>query len=312
MKLRTCFFPLLAVCAACSAPALRWETEPGVSLTLVRDGDVAWRFAYGSERSKPCFHPLAMPGGRVLTVDRPGDHPWHHGLWLSWKLIDHINYWEHEATGAPAGKTSWRLLDLDTHPDGSARWSMELAYGPRDGETVLRERRVIETTAPAADGSYAIDWDCAFTAVLDCVLDRTPPPGEPDGRPNGGSAGLSLRLVNLADRAATTSEGPVAWNANERGRCVARAFDYSGTLDGAALGVAVLEHHANLNSPTAWYAIRSATMSFVTPAVLVSRPHAMRRGESFALRYRVIVHPGRWDAARLREALAEYDPHSPQ
>jgi len=44
-------------------------------------------------------------------------------------------------------------------------------------------------------------------------------------------------------------------------------------------------------------------MSFFTPAVLCYSPREMARGDGFALRYRVLVHRGRWDADRLLQEL---------
>lgn len=78
------------------------------------------------------------------------------------------------------------------------------------------------------------------------------------------------------------------------------ALDYSGLLDGEPAGVAVIDHARNPGSPTPWYVIRSAEMSFFTPAVIGDGPMTLRAGESVTLRYRVFVHAGRWDAPRLR------------
>jgi hypothetical protein len=138
------------------------------------------------------------------------------------------------------------------------------------------------------------------------VLDRTPPPGERGGRVNGGYAGLSLRLVNLQAREAVTTAGPVAWNADDRFRAKAAAFDYAGVLEGQEVGVAILDHPGNLHAPSPWYAIRSPAMAFVNPAVLCDRVLRLPAGASLALRYRVSVHPGRWDQARLAAAQAGY------
>lgn len=287
---------------------LQWDEQPG-SLALLRSGQVVWRFCHGDERPKPCVHPLALDGA-VLTLDQPADHRWHHGLWFSWKLIDGVNYWENEAaSGRPAGRTSWQLDGIDRRDDGSARIVLQLQYAPATaaaGEAVLRERRVLEFSAPAADGSYAIDWDCAFTAERACLLDRTPLPGEPGGKVYGGYAGLSLRLVQLDQREAVTSEGPAAWNRDDRCRTRASAFEYDGELGGRTLGVAILEHAANPGAPTPWYAIRSKAMSFFTPAVLCHGARRLQQGERLTLRYRVWVHPGRWDQPRLLRELAAY------
>jgi hypothetical protein len=41
-------------------------------------------------------------------------------------------------------------------------------------------------------------------------------------------------------------------------------------------------------------------MSYYSPAVICYGPHTVEAGEGFTLRYRVLVHDGRWDAERLK------------
>jgi hypothetical protein len=244
-----------------------------------------------------------------VTADRPPDHIWHHGLWFSWKYIQDVNYWEVEAgTGRPAGRTSWKPASIEARPDGSARIVLELDYRPAGAaEPVLAERRTIEVSPPARDGVYALDWEAVFRATRDLVLDRTPMPGEPRGQVNGGYAGLALRLsTGLRDRLVTTDAGPASGWTSDRYRGRHAGLDYSGTAEGDPVGVAILDHPANPRSPVAWYAIRSAAMSFFNPAVLSAAPLPLRAGERMTLRYRILVHSGRWDAARLRAESARY------
>lgn len=298
---------LLTACAA-PPPAvdLQWRREPG-SLSLLRDGELLWTFQHDAARPKPCFHPLALPGAGTMTLDRPGDHLWHHGLWFSWKYIDGVNYWENDGrTGRPAGRTTWTVAAIDPRDDGSCRIDLELDYTPPDGSPVLHERRVLTVAAPAADGSYAIDHHGVFTAQRACVLDRTPMPGEPKGQANGGYAGLALRLANLGAREAAATTGPAEWNQHDRTRPTASAFDYHGRLGEREVGVALLAHPGNPAAPGPWYAVRNAEMTFCNAAVLAPAPRRLAANESFTLRYRVVVHPGRWDAARLAAAVADY------
>ena len=140
------------------------------------------------------FHPVALAGGPVLTWDRPKDHPWHRALWFSWKFINGVNYWEPNAqSGTLDGRTEWSNLQSELRPDFSARLSMEITYRPADGSPVLKERRVIAISAPAQDGSYSMDWQMTFTALDKAVVfERTPPPGEPEGKPWGGCSGLAV------------------------------------------------------------------------------------------------------------------------
>jgi type 1 glutamine amidotransferase len=281
----------------------RWEKEGKASLALVGPVGTLWRFRYDRTLDIPYFHPLNTPDGQTITWDRPPDHVWHHGLWFSWKFINRVNYWEIDPqTGRPAGRTTWKNVKVTARDDHTARITMDLAYQPVGEPTpVLSEKRRIEISAPDSDGVYVIDWMGTFTAVRDALLDRTPLPGEPGGQVWGGYSGLSLRLSgNLGERRVMTSDGPVnkMQDGRYRGRHV--AVDYSGLLGGQPSGVAIFDHPRNPRVPTPWYVIRSAEMSFFTPALLCYEPMSLRRGERITLRYRVLVHPDRWDAARLR------------
>jgi hypothetical protein len=298
-----------AAAAVCQEPpSLRWQQDEH-ALALLCDGEVLWRFRHDPASPHASFHPLSLPGTKPLTVAEPADHVWHHGLWFSWKYIDGVNYWEHPAgADRPVGRSRFEVETLEHEDDGSARVVMRVTYAPDDGATpVLEESRTIEVRPPAADGSYAIDWTGRFTARAErVVLDRTPIPGQPGGAPNGGYAGLAVRLASFADRAAATTGGPVEWNEHERFRGRARAFDYHGTLDGREVGVAVLAHPDNQGGPSPWYAVRSKAMAFYTAAFLCYGPRALARGDTLTLRYRVLVHPGRFDADRLAAAQQDF------
>jgi len=289
--------------AGSAANMWRWEKQDGASLALVGPRGPVWRFRYDPALDVPYFHPLNTVDGRTMTADRPPDHIWHHGLWFSWKFINKVNYWEVDPkTGRPAGRTSWANVGVAARDDHSALIAMDVAYRPVGEDVpVLTEKRTIEVSAPDPDGTYAIDWTGVFTAERVVVLDRTPLPGEPDGQVWGGYAGLSLRLAgDLDGRQVMTNEGPVGEMTDDRYRGRHAAVDYSGLLGGQPSGAAIFDLPENPRSPTPWYIIKSAEMSFFTPAVLCYEPMTLQPGESITLRYRVLVHAGRWDAARLR------------
>ena len=286
----------------------RYRTGDG-ALTLVGPSGPLWQFRYGPDLDTPYFHPLNTADGRTLTWDRPPDHVWHHGLWFSWKFIDAVNYWEIDtATGRPAGRTTWSNVRVQTADDLTARIALDLAYRPAgEDDPVLTEERTIEARPPDAEGTYSLDWTCVFRAARRVVLDRTPIPGEPGGQGWGGYAGLSLRLGGaLAERRVVSSDGPITEMPEDRYRGRHAAVDYSGLVDGTPAGIAILDDPRNPRSPTPWYVIRSDEMSFFSPAVLCYGPITLDAGQGLTLRYRVIVHPNRWDSARLSAAHAEY------
>ncbi|MCX6923092.1 MAG: PmoA family protein [Verrucomicrobia bacterium] len=286
---------------------LAWRKDAGV-IALVGGKQVVWQFNYQIGLDRLFFHPVAVAGGPVVTGDQPKDHPWHRGLWFSWKFINGVNYWEPNAqTGTLDGRTEWSKLQAETRPDFSARLSMQIAYRPADGPPVLDEPRVIAISAPAKDGSYSMDWQMTFTALEKAIVfDRTPLPGEPEGKPWGGYAGLSVRFAeNLQEFQATSAEGPIRFP-EDTYRVRSLAMDCGGTFDGRQAGVAILDHPQNTPSPTPWYLIRGPVLRYFSPAVIQEGPRRLNAHESFTLCYRVIVHPDLWSAKKLKEAQTSY------
>jgi hypothetical protein len=219
-----------------------------------------------------------------------------------------VNYWEEDAkTGLPAGLTEWKTPKIETKPDFSSQIVMDLSYRPVNGQPVLTEHRIVAVSAPDDQGVYWQDWSLTFTARdQDVKLDRTPLPDEPEGKPYGGYAGLSIRFIKdfKSIRAVTTQELVEFKDSRYRGK--ASGLDYSGIIEGREAGIAILDHPKNLNAPSPWYAINEPVMHYFSPAVLCYRPYTLKAGKSLTLRYRVLVHPGYWDADRLRQECQRY------
>ena len=155
--------------------------------------------------------------------------------------------------------------------------------------------------APTNHGELTIDWVSKFTALVDVTLDRTPV-GE---KPWGGYAGLSVRFAKALDeREAIGLDGNWEFDDTNRHRSRSGAVEYSGVIDGVPVGLALFDHPSNPRHPSRWYLIRSPVMSYMNAALLHDEPLELEKGERLTLRYRLIAHPGRWDAGRFR---AEYN-----
>src|SRR5690606_6733080 len=159
--------------------------------------------------------------GPNLAWARPADHPWHYGLWFSWKLVNGVNYWEEDrTTGHGEGRTTVTKLELERRRDHSARIDMEVSYhlatDPPE-RFVLKERRTLEISAPNEKGAYLIDWQAVHESGSEPVrLDRTPLPHEPRGSVSGGYAGLSFRFRPMSDRAAATPDEGIDFDSTDR------------------------------------------------------------------------------------------------
>ena len=275
-----------------------WQRDD-VSIAWVKGTNVFWRFSFDPTKGKPFFHPVAPNGGKSLTNFKPSDHPWHYGLWFSWKYINHaddtnhVNYWEEDrTTGNAQGKTLWKTPTIKTKKDGSATIQMDLSYVHPSGQVDLTEVREIKISAPAADGSFSIDWTARFKAGKTAlVLDRTPMIGEPGGAVNGGYAGLSARMVPLpVTMSAVTTTGPVTQYASNRARpnaaAVACNFDDAGKDIGS---LAIFSDPKNAGTDAPWYIISSQQMPFFCEALLAPKPRELPAKGKFDLHYRIEV-----------------------
>ncbi len=234
---------------------------------------------------RPCVHPLRTPSGRVLTIDAPADHPWHHGLWCTIKFVDGDNFWEEYGEYGTHRVVTTSSDDLGVHA--------VIEWVRPDGSTVaLDERRTIVEATLGPD-AYALDWTVELAPRAAATFDRTP------FTTWGGYGGLTLRgapdwtdsdirLADSAERLDRVLGTPARWAA------------ISGTIDGEAVTVAVFDHPTNPRFPTPWYASNRADTygdgwaNFMNAAFLWDGPitHAGPPHPPLVLRHRVVVADG--------------------
>ena len=169
-----------------------------------------WEFKCQTRKMKPYFHPLNTIYGDRFTDAKHGDHPWHYGLWWSFKKINSVNYWEEPKGKSPDGTTEVRSFKSDLRKDGSCQIEISLVYYPASApqNIVIKEERVISVSAPDVNGNYSIDWDAKFETTQDLILGRTPVRGQKNGKPYGGYAGLSVRFQKKLQKWKFSGENP--------------------------------------------------------------------------------------------------------
>jgi len=267
----------------------RWDHQAGRSLLLSAGERTIWSYHFTADGGFPYVHPAATADGTVLTDLAPADHPWHRGVWFSWKFLDGINYWDWAGRkeGIPEGITKPVGKEVVEIASEGASVQMDLHY-VHQGSVVLKERRQIVVGLPRDDGPYAVDWKMTFTAPSRQVLfDRTPP----KQKPWGGYGGLSFRAArSMRDHRVIDSEGRVAKAGHGKS---ARWMDFSAAVDadGSAAGIAIFDHPDNPRHPSPWY-VSIGRMGYFGPALLFNEPYTLAAGESFTLKYRLLLHRG--------------------
>src|SRR5690606_41219427 len=87
--------------------------------------------------------------------------------------------------------------------------------------------------------------------------------------------------------------------------------DYTGPVDGATLGVAILNHPESFRYPTTWH-VRDYGLFAANPFGYSDfrfgkeGAHTIPAGESIRFRYRLILHEGDTEQADIAEAFQAY------
>ncbi len=301
---------------------LSWQETPA-SLALLNGERVVWQFNHlgdGKEKGCPYFHPLATMDGSVLTDLHPSDHPHHRGLRFAWKKINGVEgYWHWPEwsevqkklkTDYPYeadGHSDVTAVKVTANDDLSARFELEMNYHPPGKAADVIEKRSIEVSTPAKDGSYQISWHSVFTAGPGgAVLDRTPIQGEEDGKWFGGYAGLQFRLASHDDFTAWTISNSEGTSVTSKAKNIsAETREILAPLhgkpaswvdltldmtDGKTGGVTIMDHPANLRHPSPWH-IAAMPHEF-HQAPLFSGPFTLEAGKNLSFRFRILVHSG--------------------
>jgi len=147
-------------------PALELQHDAGRAVTVSAGGSILLRYVYApatphGEAPRPYAHPVNSLAGDTLSGFRPNDHPWHHGLSLTFTRVDGVNFWG-GPTWLAADGYRWR----DDHGEQrhlewleltAARLSHTLAWrAAKTGETLLTETRALSIVV-AAD-RWTLDW----------------------------------------------------------------------------------------------------------------------------------------------------------
>ena len=286
-----------------------WE-QSDTTFGLLKNAETVWQYNFNNRFGKSYFHPVKVKNS-TLTCFSPPDHPWHLGLWFSWKFINGINYWEYlndfksEKTGyKSAGITELQKIEIVKDSDFSADIKMQLSYHPTAEAPVMTEKRDIHVSHPFNDGSYFIDHENTFSAVNeDVVLDRTPIEGEPGGQSWGGYAGLSVRFnQDCTSPEIIVPSDSLTYKKNR--------WLYMGvnTLTGEKAGICMFQNLKFTTPTTSWYVINNPEIPFFyySPAALFDGRIVLKKGEYLKLKYRIWVIPGKINTEEIESKYIDY------
>jgi hypothetical protein len=298
--------------AACMAQVELKQSPDRISVTI--DRKPFTDFFIGAEAPKPYLHPLRTASGKIITRSYPmetlpgeaKDHPHHRGLWFTHGLVNDVDFWANEKNQKGAGKAgrgtvvTKRITELKS---GKKQGTIGALFEWQDagGTPLLSEQRTL--TFYSHPTERWIDVDTTLTAMGKVVFGDTKEGtfamrlATPLEEKNGG-------MMRSAE--GKTSEKAV-WGTRSAW------VDTAGTIDGEKAGVAILDHPTNPRHPTYWHS-RAYGLFAANPFGVRDFERdktrngdlSLEKGATLRFRYRVIIHPGDADAARIGEQFAKY------
>ena len=272
--------------------------RPARTLEAHHEGHLLWAYTYDGYDFHPHFHPVTIPGGATLTMRAPGDHPWHEGIFFSWKYLNGRNVWEQPSDQPHGGPVHRSIETTKTGFLHHIDWADEV------GTPLLHEKRTIHWQWRPTQRALIFDWDLSFEAA------REPVTCEREMR-WGGYGGLSVRCARGSLPEFATAEGPIpseVKDANPTSPWVSFVFNPDGlpsrTWHEHRAGVAVFDHPENFGHPGAWWCYKG--MHKINACLLQRAPLVLLPGQPLRLRYRILAHHGPADPLALAACWRDY------
>jgi hypothetical protein len=241
-----------------------------------------------------------------MVANVPGetrDHPHHQGLWFTHGDVNGLDFWANPVAGPKRGRV---VVDKITKAEGG-KTSGTVAFEGRwvgpDDKALLKETRTM--TFSTAGPNRIVDLDITLTALDQPVK---------FGDTKEGTFAIRIHdaLTEKSKGGTLTSSTGTTGMKQIWGK-PAPWVDYSGTLEGEPVGIAIFDHPSNPKHPTHWHA-----RDYGLFAANIFGEHdfysdktrdgsvTLEPGKSMRFRYRVVIHPGLTSDAKLDEAYAAW------
>lgn len=280
-----------------AAPAEKWtEPEPGV-FSLQAGGREITRYHVGADAEKfkkPFFYPLTAHGVNLLRgwpMDphdgEPNDHPHHTGHYFAFGEVNGKEYWS-KLPITP------KKLEKDAGPV-FARVVVENAWG--DDLVEHQEIRIVDLGQ-----DEILDWTITLTAANGPVVFSKDLKMAKEGA-------FVLRVAKELSFAKGDAPEMILDAKGNRGEKLAREagapwVDYSGTVAGKKIGVAVMNHPSSFRYPSDWH-VRAYGLFAANPWIIKGE-NTLQKGESITFKWRVYTHAGDAEAGKVADVFAGY------
>jgi len=296
MKLNLIFFCLLVVLiftGSTQAQSKISAVKIGDKIDITIDNLFFTSYIFADNEKYPFFYPVNGPSGAGVTSMRNGTYPHHSSLFFGCDRVNGGNYWQETLD---RGRIVSLREDILENNGPRVVIENECIWSRPGADSPVRDLRKITITAPSKE-MFQIDFDVKMEMLADVTIEKT------------NHSLFSGRM----DQALAVTNGGTMMNAEgakgEKGTFGKASpwIDFYGKRGEKIEGMAIMQHPSNKWYPSPWF---TRDYGFFSPTPMYwpadDKATVMKKNETITLRYRVLVHAGNNETAKIAQEFTKY------
>ncbi len=266
----------------------------GSKINVTIDGKYFTSYIFSSDEKYPFFYPVNGPlsGGSVTSM-RNGEYPHHSSLFFGCDRVNEGNYWQE---GLERGRIISVNAEILKEGGDTVVISDECIWSRPGAVSPVKDQRKITITAPSPN-MRQLDFEITMEMLMDIHIQKT---------------NHSLFSARMAADLSVKNGGTMINAEGVKGEKETFGkpspwIDFYGKRGDFIEGLAIMQHPANPWYPSPWF---TRDYGFISPTPMYWPQNGvetfMKKGETLQLRYRVLVHGGDVEAAKIGELFEIY------
>jgi hypothetical protein len=251
-------------------------------------------YHFKTDEKYPFFFPVNGPSNASITSMRNANFPHHSSLFFGCDKVNENNFWQESLSNGQIVSVREEIQQ-----DSVNRLTIlnECIWRGLNASEPIKDFRKI-TLAVLSKDLYQIDFDITMEMLTDVTIQKT--------NHSLFSARLDPDLSVINGGTMINAEG----NRSEKDTFGKKSawMDCSGKRDDKVEGLTIMQHPSNKWYPSPWF---TRDYGFFSPTPMYwpkdeTIGTKLAKGEKVALRYRVLVHSGNHETAKIAELFEKY------
>jgi len=267
--------------------------KKGAKIDVTIDNLFFTSYLFSTDEKYPFFYPVNGPSGASVTSMRNGTYPHHSSLFFGCDRVNGGNYWQEGLDRGQIVSLREDILENDGPRvviENECIWKRPGAVSP------VKDLRKITITAPSKE-LFQIDFEVTMEMLLDVTIEKT---------------NHSLFSGRIDPALAVTNGGTMINAEGELGEKgtfgkASAWIDCFGKRGDKIEGMAIMQHPGNNWYPSPWF---TRDYGFFSPTPMYwpadDKATVLKKGDAIKLKYRVLVHTGTNETAKIAEEFKKY------